>query len=217
MDIENARFNMIEQQIRPWEVLDPEVLRVCSEVHRENFVPDAFRSLAFSDTEIELGHDQKMMAPKVEARALQALQIRHSDRILEIGTGSGYVTALLGTLGAHVTSIEIFENLAEQASNNLRASNLQNIKLHVGDGLDGWKTAEPYDVILVTGSCPNRRDSVEQQLCPGGRLFMVVGSGAIMEAVLVTRIDRDTWVEESLFETQLAPLVGAELAPKFRF
>ena len=217
MDIETARFNMIEQQIRPWEVLDADVLRTCAEVRREHFVPEQFRSLAFTDTEIELGHGQRMMPPKVEARALQSLQVTASDRILEIGTGSGYMTALLGSLGAHVTTIEIHESLSEAAEANLKKSGLSNIKLHIGDGLDGWKTAEPYDVIMVTGSCPERRAAIEAQLSINGRLFIVIGTGAVMEAILVTRAAKDVWIEESLFETRVDPLIGAEDKPRFEF
>ncbi len=126
MDLETARFNMVEQQIRTWEVLDPQVLDACGKVQRELFVPAGYRNLAFCDTGIDIGHDQVMMAPKIEARLLQALAIRASDRILEIGTGSGFLTALLGTLGAHVTSIEIYEDFSERAKLNLRRAGIAN-------------------------------------------------------------------------------------------
>lgn len=217
LDLEIARFNMVEQQIRPWEVLDPRVLDVCARVRRELFVPAGYRNLAFSDTSIPLAHGQSMMAPKVEARLLQALAVEPSDRILEIGTGSGYLAALLATLGAHVTSIEYYADLSEQAKSNLRQAGVGNVKLHVGDGLDGWPTAEPYDVIAVTGSCPARRPAIEQQLAINGRLFLVVGTGAVMEAMVITRLSKDTWTAESLFETELLPLIGAEAKPEFRF
>ncbi len=217
MDLETARFNMIEQQIRPWDVLDPTVLAACANVPRELFVPEAYSNLAFTDTEIDLGHGQTMLAPKLEARALQALGIRTSDRILEIGTGSGYLAALLATLGAHVTSIEYFEDLSTFAHTNLRRAGIANTKLHVGDGIDGWSTAEPYDVIVVTGSCPTRRTSIEQQMSINGRMFIVVGERPVMEAILVTRLSKDTWASESLFETELAPLIGAETKPVFKF
>jgi protein-L-isoaspartate(D-aspartate) O-methyltransferase len=217
MDFETARFNMVEQQIRPWEVIDPRVLDACSRVPRELFVPEQYRQLAFSDTNIHIGHGQTMMSPKVEARLLQALDVRRGDRILEIGTGSGYLTALLATLGAHVTSIEIFADLSERARDNLRRAGITNVKLHVGDGLDGWSTAEPYDVIVVTGSSPARRPAIEHQQSIGGRLFLVVGVAPVMEATLITRLDKETWATEGLFETELAPLIGAEPKPEFRF
>lgn len=217
MDVETARFNMIEQQIRPWDVLDPAVLDACSKVPRELFVPEQFKRLAFTDTEIELGHGQRMLAPKLEARVLQALDIAAADRVLEIGTGSGYLAALLAHLGAHVTSIEIHEQLSNQAQASLRRAGINNAKLHIGDGIDGWTTAEPYDVIVVTGSLPNRRASIEQQMSIHGRMFAVLGEGPVMEAVLITRLSKDSWSVESLFETEIAPLVGAELKPEFEF
>jgi len=209
---------MVEQQIRPWDVLDANVLEACARVPRELFVPPAYRRLAFCDTTIDLGHGQSMMSPKVEARLLQALDVRATDRVLEIGTGSGYLTALLGTLGAHVTSIEYFEDLAARALDNLRRSGFAgNSKVHVGDGIDGWRTAEPYDVIVVTGSVAARRPVIEQQLGINGRLFVVVGVAPVMEALLVTRLDRDIWSSECLFETELTPLIGAATKPEFQF
>lgn len=208
---------MVEQQIRPWEVLDPRVLDAFTEVPREQFVPAGFRNLAFTDTTIPIGHGQSMMAPKIEGRLLQSLNIEQSDRILEIGTGNGYLTALLATLGAHVTSIEYHEDLSEQAKQHLRQAGIGNTKLHVGDGLDGWPTAEPYNVVVVTGSCPTRRPAFEQQLSINGRLFIVVGTGKVMEALLITRLSKDAWTTESLFETELLPLIGAEAKPAFEF
>lgn len=217
MDLETARFNMVEQQIRTWEVLDAHVLDACGHVPRELFVPDAYRNLAFCDTGIDIGHGQVMMSPKIEARLLQALDVRASDRILEIGTGSGFLTALLATLGAHVTSIEIFGDLSERAKQNLRRAGIANTKLHIGDGLEGWSTAEPYDVIVVTGSSPARRPAIEAQMSIQGRLFIVVGTGPVMEALLITRLSKDTWASEILFETELPALIGAETPPEFRF
>lgn len=217
MDFETARFNMVEQQIRPWEVLDQTVLDVCAKVPRERFVPEDYRQLAFSDTAIDIGHGQAMMPPKLEARLLQALDVQRADRVLEVGTGSGYLTALLATLAAHVTSIEFFEDLATRAKHHLRAAGIANVTLHVGDGLDGWSAAEPYDVIVVCGSSPARRPAIEQQLAQNGRLFMVVGTAPVMEALLITRLDKDSFSCESLFETELTPLLGAELKPEFQF
>ncbi len=217
MDFETARFNMVEQQIRTWEVLDANVLEACANVQREYFVPDGYRQLAFCDTSIDLGHGQAMMPPKVEARVLQALDVQRADRVLEIGTGSGYLTALLATLAAHVTSIEIFDDLSARAKHNLRNAGINNVALHVGDALDGWSTAEPYDVIVVTGSSPERRALIEQQLSLNGRMFIVVGTAPVMEALLITRLAKDSWSVESLFETELPPLLGAESKPEFKF
>ena len=217
MDIETARFNMVEQQIRPWEVLDATVLNACAKMPREHFVPAAYRQLAFCDTAIEIGHGQAMMQPKLEARLLQALEVRRADRVLEIGTGTGYLTALLASLTAHVTSIELFEDLASCAKTNLRQAGITNVALHVGDALDGWSTAEPYDVIVATGSSPQRRPRIEQQLSLNGRMFIVIGVAPVMEALLITRLSKDSWATESLFETELAPLLGAELKPAFEF
>ncbi len=217
MDIETARFNMVEQQIRPWEVLDANVLSACAKVPRECFVPDTYRQLAFSDTTIDIGHGQSMMQPKLEARLLQAVNVQRADRVLEIGTGSGYLAALLATLAAHVTSIELFDDLSAQAKNNLRQLGVNNVALHVGDALEGWSTAEPYDVIVVTGSSPQRRPLIEQQLSLNGRMFIVTGVAPVMEALLVTRLSKDNWATESLFETELAPLIGAETKPTFEF
>jgi protein-L-isoaspartate(D-aspartate) O-methyltransferase len=132
MDFETARFNMVEQQIRPWEVLDQTVLDVCAKVPRERFVPEDYRQLAFSDTAIDIGHGQAMMPPKIEARLLQALDVQRTDRVLEIGTGSGYLTALLATLAAHVTSIEFFEDLSTRAKHHLRAAGIANVALQIG-------------------------------------------------------------------------------------
>ena len=217
MDFETARFNMVEQQIRPWEVLDPDVLDACLSVERENFVPQQFRNLAFSDTSIDLGHGQSMMLPKVEARLVQSLAIEPADRILEVGTGSGYLTALLGTLGAHVMSVDIETEFVDTAGAKLSRAEIDNVKLLVGDGLDGWTAAAPYDVIAVTGSSPLRRPKIETQLSGGGRMFIVVGLEPVMEALLITRTGANQWTTESLFETTLTPLIGAEPSPTFKF
>lgn len=217
MDIETARFNMVEQQIRPWEVLDANVLSACAKVPREHFVPEAYRQLAFCDTAIDIGHGQTMMQPKLEARLLQALDVQRTDRALEIGTGYGYLAALLATLAAHVTSIELFEDLSTRAKSNLRQMGISNVALHVGDALEGWSTAEPYDVIVVTGSSPQRRPLIEQQLSLKGRMFIVTGVAPVMEALLVTRLSKGSWATESLFETELAPLIGAQTKPTFEF
>ena len=217
LDFEAARFNMIEQQIRPWEVLDEQVLEACRKIPRELFVPEKFKTLAFSDVGLPLRCGEMMMPPKVEARLLQCLSIQPGDRVLEIGTGSGHLTALLATLAAHVTSIEIRSELHEQARGALRVAGVNNIKLHVGDGIEGWSTAEPYDVIVITGSSPERLATMENQLSLGGRMFVVLGTEPVMEACIITRNSRDVWTVETIFETSLAPLKGAERPAQFQF
>lgn len=217
MDFQQARFNMVEQQIRTWEVLDQAVLDALFEVPREQFVPDAYRQLAFSDTRIPLGMGQSMMTPKVEARMLQALNPGSRDRVLEIGTGSGYVTALLAHFAGSVVSVELYSMFTESAAGRLRARDIGNVALITADGLGGYPAQGPYDVIAVTGSFATRQPALEAQLAVGGRLFMVVGAGFAMEALLITRQSTEAYAVESLFETELEPLVGAETPPQFAF
>lgn len=215
--MEQARFNMIEQQIRPAEVLDPVVLNTISEVPREQYVPAAYTDLAFSDTNIPLNESEAMMSPIQEARSLQALNIQPDDEILEIGTGSGYLTALLAKLGSHVTSVEIDQNLSESAAQKLRANNVNNVTLEVGDGANGWSSKAPYDVIAVTGSLPIMNDEFKFQLKPGGRLFVIVGSGPAMSAKLITRISENQWSEEEIYETAISALQNAKKPSEFVF
>lgn len=215
MNVEQARFNMVEQQIRTWEVLDQQVLDLMAQVPREDFVPAAYRNLAFADTSIPLDHGQCMMVPRVEARMLQALQIEPRDRILEVGTGSGFVTALLARLGGHVTSIEIFDSLLRSAQTKLDAHGVENIDLYSGDASRGWDRAAPYDAIAVTGSMPTLEESFQNNLAIGGRLFLVVGQEPAMEALLITRTGDNQWATESLFETVLPPLVGVRQPERF--
>jgi protein-L-isoaspartate(D-aspartate) O-methyltransferase len=186
-------------------------------VPREAFVPDHYRQLAFADIAIPLDHGEVMMDPKVEGRLLQALAIEHRDRILEIGTGSGYLTALLAKSGGQVTSVEIHEDFSRQAGTRLKEQGIANVTLEIGDGVRGWEKAAPYDVIAVTGSVPVLTDHFERQLALGGRLFVVVGEPPIMEAWLITRVSASEWMREGLFETALPPLRGAPEPPKFVF
>ncbi len=208
---------MIEQQIRSWEVLDQRILDALFEVPREHFVPAAYRQLAFSDIRIPLGHGQSMMHPRVEARMLQALDPGPRDRALEIGTGSGYVTALLAHFTSTVVSVELYESFTDSAAKKLRARDIENAALITADGVGGYPAHGPYDVIAVTGSCARRQPAIEEQLAFGGRLFIVVGTGPTMEALLVTRTAERVWTEESLFETELEPLIGAETPARFIF
>jgi len=215
MNVEQARFNMVEQQIRTWEVLDQQVLDLMAEVPREDFVPAAYRNLAFADTCIPLAHGQTMMLPRVEARMLQALRVTPTDRILEVGTGSGFVTALLARLGGQVISIEIDDALSNSASDKLDAHAIDNVELHTGDASRGWERSAPYDVIAVTGSLPVLEEGFQSSLAVGGRLFIVVGQEPAMEALLISRIGETQWSTDCLFETVLAPLTGVEEPERF--
>ena len=215
--LETARFNMIEQQIRPAEVLDPAVLSVIAEVPREDFVPAQYAALAFSDTNIPLANGQVMMSPIQEARLVQALSVTKSDNILEIGTGSGYVTALLGKLGKQVRSVEIDGDLLANAKKSLEKQAITNITLENGDASRGWPDHAPYDVIAVTGSLPLPDDHIQQQLSIGGRLFVIMGTEPAMSAYLITRTGEDQWSRESLFETHIPPLINAQKPSEFVF
>ncbi len=217
MDLEHARHNMIVQQIRPWDVTNEDVLEVMEQMPREAFVAERFRHLAFADTEIPVGHGQQMMTPKLEARMMQSLDIKPGDHVLEIGTGSGYVTACLSWLSGDVTSIEIIEELALAAAERLRKQGVDNATLLTGDAMASPVAGGPFDVIAVTGSLPVATDLFENQLKPGGRLFQVVGEGAVAEAQRVICVREGVFQRETLFETALAPLVNATLPEPFVF
>ena len=213
IDIERARFNMIEQQIRPWEVLDQEVLDLLFTVRREEFVPAQYRSLAFVDMEIPLGHGETMLAPRLEARMLQELAVRPGDRILEVGTGSGYMTALLAKRGKHVYSVEIIPEFSAQAAARLEAHGITNVTLEVGDAARGWDRHAPYDVIVLTGSVPVLAESFQRSLSPGGRLLAVVGEAPVMEARLIVCAGNAL----GLFETCIPALRNAPQPERFVF
>ncbi len=215
---EQSRFNMVEQQIRPWDVLDPKVLELFKKIPREDFVPKQYKGLAFADIEIPLGEGQQMLSPKIEGRILQALAIKPTDKVLEIGTGAGYLTALLATQAKQVDSIELHAKLSAQASKNLAAHKIKNVKLIVGDGTQGLAAKAPYDVIVFTGALstpPNQQ--LEAQLALGGRMFAVVGEPPAMEAILVERIASDIFKRDALFETRLPLLANAPTPSKFSF
>ena len=217
MNLEQARANMVEQQIRPWEVLDQDVLDLLYVVPREEFVPEKHRSLAFSDLEIPIGEGERMWAPKIEARVLQELAVKKSDRVLEVGTGSGYLTALLSHRAAHVVSVEIKPALAAFGRANLKRHGVENVALEAGDASRGWPSHAPYDVIVLTGSTPVLPPAFVQQLGPGGRLFAVVGEPPVMAARMVLATSPGAWHTIDLFETVIAPLVNAEHPSRFRF
>jgi protein-L-isoaspartate(D-aspartate) O-methyltransferase len=216
-DIEQARRNMVLQQIRPWEVIDERVLRVIQDVPRENYVPDAYRGLAFADIEVPLGHGQAMMAPRVEARMLQALNVQRGERVLEIGTGSGYVTACLAGLGSTVTSLDIHADFTAAAQARLDAHGIKGVTLRNADAFAVDFGIDRFDAIAVTGSLPQCQNRFEQLLTVGGRLFLVCGQAPVMEAMLVTRVSDSAWRRDPLFETVLAPLENAPLPEPFEF
>ncbi len=217
MNLEQARFNMIEQQIRPWDVLDDLVLGVLSATPREQFVPEQYRALAFTDICVPLANEQCMMAPKLEGRLLQSLAIAPGDDILEIGTGSGYLTACLARLGNSVHTIDLFADFTESAQARLAQHQIENVRLETGDAGAGWHSDQRYDVIAVTGSLPLLHRGFHQLMNPGGRMFVIVGQPPIMQALLITRAGEQEWNSESLFETAIPALLNAPRPEAFRF
>ena len=217
MNIEQARFNMIEQQIRPWEVLDQDVLNLLAIVKRENFVPAAYRNIAFADLEIPLPGGERMLSPKVEARVLQELAVHKGETVLEIGTGSGYMAALLAHRGRSVTTVEISPELADFAKQNLTANGVANVEVITGDGALGWNQGAPYDVSCVSGGLPVMPQEFLEQLKIGGRIAAFVGSTPVMKAQILTRVDEKQFRVSDVFETLVAPLTNAVHPSLFKF
>lgn len=217
MDIEQARFNMVEQQIRTWNVLDQHVLNLLLEMRREDFVPPAYRNLAFIDMEIPLGHGELMLPPKLEGRIIQELAIKKTDKVLEVGTGSGYMTALLARAAHHVYSVEIVPEFKAQAAEKLQAHGVHNVTLEEGDASHGWDHHGPYDVIVLTGSVPVLPDAFAAELNPGGRMFAVVGDAPAMEGKLLTCLGKGVCQVKDLFETCVPPLRNALQPQRFIF
>ena len=221
MNFEQARFNMIEQQIRPWEVLDPVVLELLSAVKREDFVPEAYRALAFADLEIPLsdkpGIGQTMLVPRMEARMLQELGLKTKDTVLEIGTGSGYMAALMAAKAEFVYSVEIDPALVEMARTNLEKAGVANVSVELGNAGQGWTPYAPYDAIVLSASLPVLPDELQRQLKIGGRLVAVVGEAPVMHLQLVTRTDENAFNTINVLETVVAPLVNAAQPDKFVF
>jgi len=220
MDFEKARYNMVEQQVRPWDVLNPRVLDVISKIPRENFAPDEYKNLAYVDTRIPLGsfeeHPCIMANPNFDGRILQELDVQDEDLVLEIGTGSGYLTACLAKLGRHVDSVDINEDLTAMAENNLQALNINNINLSTGDASKTWEQKRNYDVIAITAAMKSIPASYKKLLKIGGRLFVVTGDAPAMTAHLVTRTDKNKWTVEDLFETSIEPMIQT-VKQKFTF
>jgi len=217
MNIEQARFNMIEQQIRPWDVLDAEVLELLHVVKRENFVPAAHKALAFVDAEIPLPGGQAMLNPKIEARLLQDVNLKKHENVLEIGTGSGYMAALLAHKGRHVTSVEVSPELKALAEKNLADNGVTNVTVELGNGAQGWANGAPFDVIVVSGSLPVLPEALLQQLKVGGRLAAIIGQAPAMKAQLITRTGEAGYDTRTLFETDVKPLSSATTPSSFTF
>jgi len=217
MNFEQARFNMVEQQVRPWEVLDERVLGLLEQTHREDFVPLRYRKMAFTDMAIPLGHGEHMMRPVVEGRLLQALELKPDETVLEIGTGSGFVTACLAQLAKHVVSVDIHEQFTVDAAKKLKEKEIRNVDLETGDVMSGWQPEQAHDVLVVTGSVQEIPDHFRGWVNPRGRMFVVCGQSPAMEAKLLTKLNATEWREESLFETDLATLTNAGKAPEFEF
>jgi len=208
---------MVAQQIRTWNVLDDNVLDLLYKIKREEFIPTENRAMAFVDMEIPLGYGQVMLTPKMEARIVQELHVKKTDKILEVGSGSGYLTALLADQGTHVYSVEIIPELKTFAENNLKAHEITNVTIELGDAARGWPKNEPYDVIVLTASTPALPDAFQESLNPGGRLFAIVGEDPVMEALLITCIAPGKFTTTRLFETSTPPLINALQPTRFTF
>lgn len=215
INAEVARQNMIENQVRPWEVLDARVLDVLAAVRREDFVPARYRALAFADMALPIGHGETMMKPTVEGRMLQALDLGAEDRVLEIGTGTGFITACLARLAGSITSVEIHADLADAARTRIAAAGAQNARVEVADAMKTFKTGERFDAVVVTGAVYAVPDQFRAWVAPKGRLFAIVGESPAMQAMLLTRADETHWNETSLFETDVRYLTHAEPPRRF--
>lgn len=217
LNLEQARINMVEQQVRTWDVLDPQVLDALREVPREDFAPSDYRRMAFSDLRIPLGQGQVMMKPIEEGRMLQALEVQPGHRVLEVGTGSGFMAACLAYLGASVVTVDIVEAFTERAQRRFERLSIDGVEARHADVLGDFEPGETFDAIAITGSSAEVPERVLRWVKPGGRVFAVRGFSPVMEAVAMTRSDHDHWLVESLFDTDLPRLVGAEDRPQFEF
>ncbi|WP_079433151.1 protein-L-isoaspartate O-methyltransferase [Zoogloea sp. LCSB751] len=217
MNFEQARFNMVEQQVRPWEVLDFGVLDLLMSVRREEFVPEAYKSLALSEAEIPLGHGGSMLVPVIEGKILQAIQVKRSDKVLEVGAGSGYFAALLAAKADWVRTVDIEPALVNMAHDNLKRYGVENVIVEEGDAVRGWASSAPYDLIVLSGGVPQIADSLLEQVKVGGRLFAFVGEAPLMTATLVTRVSESQFRTESLFENLVPALRNAPQKSHFTF
>jgi protein-L-isoaspartate(D-aspartate) O-methyltransferase len=217
--LEQARFNMVEQQIRPWDVANPRVLSLMETLPREAFVPESYQDLAYADIEIPLEHEQHMMYPRIEGRLMQALGLQISDKVLEVGTGSGYLTACLAKLAQKVVSIDLYQDFTQATDTRLKQQAINNVQLLTGDALKSPLPEAPFDAIAVTGSLPTREqaDIFCQQLAVNGRLFVVIGTPPVMACFLITKTRQNEFHEESIFETELTPLKNTHTPVVFDF
>jgi protein-L-isoaspartate(D-aspartate) O-methyltransferase len=217
MNIEQARFNMIEQQIRPWNVLDQEVLDLLAVVRREEFVPAACKNLAFVDTEIPLGGGESMFTPKMEARILQEVMLKKHEKVLEVGAGSGYMAALLAHKGRQVTTVEIAPELKAMAEQNLARAGITNVTVELGNGAEGWVRDAPYDVIVISGALEVLPEGFLKQLKVGGRIAAIIGVAPVMSVNIVTRVSETAYETRKVFETNVKPLKEAPTPSHFTF
>lgn len=217
MNIEKARFNMIEQQIRPWKVLDSQVLDLMSTVPRENFVSEAYQGLAFADIAVPLGKDRFMLHPREEGRLLQAIKPKHNEKVLVIASGSGYVTALLASMADEVIAIDSDEEFVALTTDNLTKLNIENVTVSCTDVAEGLASQSPYKVIVILGSMQVLSETIKKQMAVGGRMFCIIGKEPTMEALLVTRLSETDWQEKGLFETSVPALENTPEAEQFHF
>ena len=217
MNIEQARFNMIEQQIRPWNVLDQDVLDLLVVVKREDFVPDAYKALAFVDSEIPLPGGAAMFTPKIEARLLQEVQLKKHENVLEIGAGSGYMAALLAHKARHVTTVEIDPELKAMAEANLARAGITNVTVELGDGATGWAKGAPYDVIVISGALEDLPEAFLKQVKVGGRIAAIIGEAPVMSAQIVTRVSETAYDTVKVFETHVTQLKSTVKPSRFTF
>lgn len=215
MNLEQARFNMVEQQIRPWDVLDPKVLDLFMAIPRHEFVSEAQQALAYSDLELPIGEEQTMLPPRIEGRMLQALDIEEDETVLEVGTGSGYMTALMAAIANKVTTVEIFPSL--QATAKERLQNFDNIEFLIGDASHNWDDGKTYDIIVLTGAVAVLPEAYKNKLNLGGRLVVTIGNAPAMTCQVLTRVSETEWETETMFETVIPHLINAEFSEKFSF
>ena len=217
MNSELAQRNMINSQIKTWNVFGTRVIEVFEQINRQNFVPSKYKELAYADCELDIGNNFKMNSPKLDARIIQAVDPKNTDKVLEIGTGTGFLTALLSKLCDKVYSIEINKTLYSDAQQNLRKEKISNVELVCGDGIQGYAKKSPFDVIVVSASSPSRMQILESQLADGGRMFIFLDISGITVAKLITKYNKNNWQSEDLFETTVNPLTGLEVKPIFKF
>ncbi|MCK4863980.1 MAG: protein-L-isoaspartate O-methyltransferase [Gammaproteobacteria bacterium] len=215
LNFEEARHNMIVQQIQPWNVRDDKILDLIQRLPREDFVPAKYKEHAFTDINIPLSNGQEMMCPKLEAYIVQALQVQEQDKVLEVGTGTGYVTALLASLSRHVITVDIDADMQKRAEEKLNAHQITNVTYEVGDAALGWDKHKPYDVILITGSLPILPETFQRNLNVGGRLIAIVGDSPAMEVILITRVKDNDWSHQILLETDIPALINAVEPERF--